>query len=240
MRFRKRGRHARAGRAAHPGLLGIVLVVGVALTVGGSEDRSPPAPVPPAPTPAGLDVLAPVRPTRPPITASPAPERTRLALLDGAWYTYANTVEMRFALDPPDQDAFPPLPAGSGEGRRIVYANAQQRVWVVGEDGRVLDSYLVSGRRGVPRPGTYRVFSKSEVAWAGHDGITMRYMVRFARGRSLAIGFHSIPVTASGRPLQTEEDLGSFRSAGCVRQTLDKAIQLYLFADIGTTVVVTP
>lgn len=73
---------------------------------------------------------------------------------------------------------------------------------------------------------------------AGHDGITMEYMVRFAHGRSLAIGFHSIPVYASGRPLQTEAELGQYRSAGCVRQRLPQAAQLYGWADVGTTVVV--
>ena len=135
---------------------------------------------------------------------------------------------------------FPALPAGAGAGRRVVYSNSEQRVWWVEENEVVVQSYAVSGRRGVPRPGTYRVFSKSPVAWAGHDGITMNHMVRFARGTRLAIGFHSIPRYANGTPLQTEAELGGYRSAGCVRQADADAAALYEWAEIGTTVVVTP
>lgn len=142
------------------------------------------------------------------------------------------------APEPPPPSPFPALPASSGHGRRVVYSNSRQRVWLVEADGIVADSYLVSGRRGVPSPGVFQVFSKSPKAWAGHDGITMNYMVRFARGSRLAIGFHAIPRYSNGRPLQTEAQLGTFRSAGCVRQADDKARALYEWAPIGTTVVV--
>ena len=138
----------------------------------------------------------------------------------------------------PDRWTGPALPANSGSGRRIVYSNSAQRIWLVGADERVEDSWLVSGRRGVPRPGTYSVFSKSRHTTAGHDGIRMEYMVRFAHGRRLAIGFHSIPVYANGRPMQTEAELGQYRSAGCVRQRHPQAKQLYEWAPVGTTVVV--
>lgn len=133
---------------------------------------------------------------------------------------------------------WPLAPANSGAGRRIVYGNSAQRVWMVDQHDLVVDTYLVSGRAGVPAPGTYSVFSKSELAWAGHDGITMRWMVRFAHGQSLAIGFHGIPRYADGRPLQSESELGAYRSAGCVRQADHKAQQLYGWAPVGTTVVV--
>jgi len=138
-------------------------------------------------------------------------------------------------LAEPDDTA--PVPEGSGAGRRIVYSNSAQRVWVIEDDETVVDTYLISGREGVPDPGVYEVFSKSEVAYAGHDGITMRYMVRFTYAESgLAIGFHSIPNTAGGEPLQTEEQLGEFHSAGCVRQSLGHAAALFEWADEGTTV----
>lgn len=132
-----------------------------------------------------------------------------------------------------------PVPSESGSGRRIVYSNSQQRVWIIEADETVTDTYLVSGREGVPDPGVYEVFSKSETAYAGHDGITMRYMVRFTRAESgLAIGFHSIPNRANGEPMQTEEQLGEFHSAGCVRQSLGQAAALYEWAGEGTQVVV--
>lgn len=140
----------------------------------------------------------------------------------------------------PPLPAHPPVPAGSGQGRRIVYDNTAQRVWLVEADESVDDSYLVSGRRDTPDPGVYTVYSKSERAWAGHGGITMDHMVRFAHGRSLAIGFHSIPVRSNGDPLQTIDQLGTHQSAGCVRQSPVKAEHLYGWAEIGTTVVVLP
>lgn len=133
---------------------------------------------------------------------------------------------------------FAPVPADSGSGRRIVYSNTAQRVWLIEDDGTIRDSYLVSGRRNTPSAGTYSVYSKSEKAWAGHDGITMNHMVRFARGRRLAIGFHSIPTYSNGLPMQTLQQLGTHQSAGCVRQESGKAEALYHWADIGTTVVV--
>lgn len=130
-----------------------------------------------------------------------------------------------------------PVPEDSGSGKRIVYANSAQRVWIVDGDGSVVDTYLISGREGVPDPGVYEVFSKSEIAYAGHDGITMRFMVRFTYAESgLAIGFHSIPNTAGGEPFQTEEQLGEFHSAGCVRQSLGHSAALYEWADEGTIV----
>jgi len=133
---------------------------------------------------------------------------------------------------------WPLAPANTGEGRRIVYGNSAHRVWLVDQYNLVVDTYLVSGRAGTPAAGTYSVYSKSEQAWAGHDGITMRWMVRFAHGSNLAIGFHSIPRDADGRPLQSESQLGTYRSSGCVRQADHKAQFLYGWAPVGTKVVV--
>ncbi len=132
----------------------------------------------------------------------------------------------------------PSLPPNSGAGRRIVYSNAQQRVWLVGESGVVEHTYLVSGRVGTPASGTYRIFSKSRYASSG--AVRMEYMMRFARGRRLAIGFHSIPVRRNGSLLQTLDQLGTHRSHGCVRQRIDQARLAWDWAPVGTTVVVTP
>lgn len=137
------------------------------------------------------------------------------------------------------QSTLPPPPAGSGDGRRVVYANGAQRVWLVESDDSIVGSWLVSGRRGVPRPGGYAVFSRSRWSSALGGSVRMEFMVRFARGRSLAIGFHSIPVGRGGRPIQSEAQLGTFRSRGCVRQARADAARLWDFAPIGTPVVVT-
>jgi len=140
---------------------------------------------------------------------------------------------------PPQAPApWPQTPPNSGAGRRIIYGGSAQRVWMIDEWNLVVDTYLVSGKANTPVPGTYSVFSKSERAWAGYDGITMRWMIRFAQGTDLAIGFHSIPRDAQGRPLQTEAQLGTYRSSGCVRQADHKAEALYRWAPVGTKVVV--
>lgn len=145
----------------------------------------------------------------------------------------------RTGTAPPEAPPWWPLaPANSGSGRRIVYGNSAHRVWMVDQHNLVVDTYLVSGRASTPAAGTYSVYSKSERAWAGHDGITMQWMVRFAHGSTLAIGFHAIPRYADGRPLQSESQLGTYQSSGCIRQADHKAAALYAWAPIGTTVVV--
>ena len=143
---------------------------------------------------------------------------------------------------PPTPQPAPPtapgVPAGSGSGKRIVYCVRCQRVWLVEGNQALLTTYRVSGRAGVPRKGNYKVFSRSERAIAGSRRSTLQYMVRFARGRTLAIGFHAIPRDLKGRPIQAESDLGNFRSLGCVRQSDSNALILWNFAPLGTRVVV--
>jgi lipoprotein-anchoring transpeptidase ErfK/SrfK len=130
------------------------------------------------------------------------------------------------------------LPFNSGSGRRVVYSMEQQRVWWVEGDGSVVHTYLVSGRYKTPGEGTYRVFSKSRYTTAIGGGASMQWMVRFAQGSGAAIGFHSIPVNRRGQPLQSENELGSYRSHGCVRQSNWNAALLYEWAPVGTQVVV--
>ena len=130
-------------------------------------------------------------------------------------------------------------PAASGAGRRVVFAIGAQRVWLVGPDGAVQATYLVSGSRTHNlRPGQYAVYSRSRWAVGVDDSGAMQYFVRFTRGAHAAIGFHSIP-TKDGRPLQTRAQLGTPRSHGCIRQALPDAVRLWHFAPVGTPVVVT-
>lgn len=133
----------------------------------------------------------------------------------------------------------PPYPQ-VGSGKRIIYSNSAQRVWLIDANEKLVDTYLVSGRVGIPHYATYSVFSKSVNAWAPYGGITMKHMVRFVRpntwGNQWSYGFHSIPRYSNGQPLQTEAQLGTHRSGGCVRQADHKAYALYLWAEIGTTV----
>ncbi len=133
----------------------------------------------------------------------------------------------------------PPYP-NVGSGKRIIYSNSAQRVWLIDWNDNLVDTYLVSGRVGIPHYATYKVFSKSVNAWAPYGGITMKHMVRFVRpgtwGNQWSYGFHSIPRYSDGTPMQTEAQLGTHRSGGCVRQADYKAAALFAWAPIGTTV----
>jgi hypothetical protein len=134
----------------------------------------------------------------------------------------------------------PPLPYPAvGSGRRVIYANREARVWFVEATGELAKTHQVSGRRGVPNPGRYNVYSKSRYAWAPYDGITMEYMVRFAR-EEWPYGFHSIPINPDNSPLQTREQLGTLRSGGCVRQDFDDAEFTFGWTDVGTRVIMLP
>jgi lipoprotein-anchoring transpeptidase ErfK/SrfK len=131
------------------------------------------------------------------------------------------------------------VPADSGDGRRVVFSQSRQRVWLIGERGKVQRTYLVSGSvYDNLDPGSYQVYSRSEQAWGIDDSGTMKYFVRFAQGDHAAIGFHDIPVD-DGKPVQTVKQLGTPLSHGCIRQKEADAVALWEFAPIGTDVVVT-
>lgn len=132
------------------------------------------------------------------------------------------------------------LPEGSGSGRRVVFSEGQQRVWLVEKGGSVARTYLVSGSiYDNLDPGTYAVYSRSEQAWGIDDSGTMKYFVRFTKGdNNAAIGFHDIPVD-DGAKVQTVDQLGTPLSHGCIRQKRTDAKALWAFAPLGTKVVVT-
>lgn len=132
------------------------------------------------------------------------------------------------------------LPADSGTGKRVVFSQSRQRVWLVSDGSDVQRTYPVSGSiYDNLHPGTFQVYSRSEDAWGVDDSGTMKYFVRFTQGDSgAAIGFHDIPIK-DGHLVQTESQLGTPLSHGCIRQRRADAIALWKFAPLGTTVVVT-
>jgi hypothetical protein len=135
------------------------------------------------------------------------------------------------------------IPSRSGHGRRIVFSQHLQRVWLIGSRANGADdverTYLVSGSvKDNLQPGSYSVYSRSRWAVGVDDSGVMQYFVRFTEGPTgAAIGFHSIP-THDGTPLQTRAQLGTPQSHGCIRQNLPDAIALWRFAPVGTKVVV--
>lgn len=136
--------------------------------------------------------------------------------------------------------ALPQPPAGSGEGRRIVFDQSEQRVWLMAAGGEVQRSYLVTGsNRGNVRPGEYRVQSKTRYARAYNGSGSFEFFVRFTSGRKAPIGFHSVTVNRSGELVHARADLGTPRTPGCVELWRDEAEVLWEFAPLGTPVVVT-
>ena len=134
----------------------------------------------------------------------------------------------------------PALPyPDEGSGRRIILTDSGQRVWLVEGTGELAKTHQVSGRRGVPGVGRYNVYSKSRYAWAPYDGITMEFMVRFARGE-WPYGFHSIPVRPGDDPMQVPAQLGTHRSGGCVRQLWDDAEAVFEWSEVGDRVILIP
>ncbi|HAF69599.1 MAG TPA: hypothetical protein DCL16_10795 [Acidimicrobiaceae bacterium] len=132
----------------------------------------------------------------------------------------------------------PGVPQDSGSGRRVIFSNQRHRVWLVEGDGSISGNFFVSGRADKPVPGSYQVFSKSRHTIAGHDDIRMEYMVRFTWGVEQAIGFHNIPIDGFGEAMQSEAQLGTYRSEGCVRLRDDQAAKLFAWAGVGTQVLV--
>jgi peptidoglycan hydrolase-like protein with peptidoglycan-binding domain len=135
----------------------------------------------------------------------------------------------------------PPLPDGSGSGRRVVYDRAGQRVWAVSADGDIIRSWLVSGSKySNEMPGTHTVYSRSERSTAWNGKAWLPQMIRYQETAIGHIGFHAIPLHVSDNsPYQTTDELGTRLSGGCQRQANEDAAFLWAFADVGTKVVVT-
>jgi L,D-transpeptidase catalytic domain len=131
----------------------------------------------------------------------------------------------------------PPLPANSGSGRRIVYSNAQQRIWLVEANGQVSQSFLVSGKHGLPAVGTYHVFAKFALEPDG--SLFLPWTLKFDPLPSGGVvNIHGIPLNRAMQPIEPDFLLGTPESHGCVRLSQVNAEFVYNWAPLGTTVVV--
>lgn len=134
-----------------------------------------------------------------------------------------------------------PPPANTGTGKRIVYCNSCQKVWLVDETDYVFATFSVSGRRGAPSAGVYHVMRKLEMGRSkAHPDLRLPYFVGFAWGSTTDIGFHGIPLRPDGSQIESDTQLGQPLSSGCVREHQWAAKLLYDWTPEGTTVVVTP
>jgi lipoprotein-anchoring transpeptidase ErfK/SrfK len=132
----------------------------------------------------------------------------------------------------------PALPPNSGTGRRIVYSNKQQRMWLVEANGVVWHTFLVSGRHGLPSVGVHQVYSKVTSSPSGN--LTLPWTLRFAVSSSgNPIDIHGIPLEPNGTPIEPDSLLGTPQSHGCIRMNQADAKFVWDWSTIGTTVVVT-
>lgn len=122
------------------------------------------------------------------------------------------------------------VPAGSGEGKRVVYALGAKRVWLVDESGKASRSFEVTPSTVDPAPGDYAVTSRA-AAVLGSDGVRIVKVVRFAVTDGVAIGFSAAADGSTPPP-----DPGS--RTGGVRESLADADALWDFAALGSPVVV--
>lgn len=122
------------------------------------------------------------------------------------------------------------LPARSGQGERVVYSLGDDRVWLVGDGGRVTRTYTVSPSTVDPAPGTYRVTSRSKRI-TGSDGIPVEHVVRFAAVEGTVIGF-SAAVDGS------TPDLDPGVRTGGIREKRADGAEMWKFATIGRKIVV--
>ena len=166
---------------------------------------------------------------------------TELDRFENAWQSGYSSIEAAMIANSEHRGVMPSIPEGSGSGERVVYSLTGQRVWLVADDGYLIDSYLVSGRDWMPNVGTFRVWGKARRTRGYDPDYTMNFMVRFAVGsHGGTIGFHDLPLYR-GRPVQTLDDLGTANlSGGCVRQDSYHARMMFSWTEIGTTVVVIP
>jgi hypothetical protein len=147
----------------------------------------------------------------------------------------AHTV-VKTALTKDRVNPYPLPPANSGAGRRVVYCNSCQRVWLIEADGWVYSSYIVSGRRNYPRNGTYKVIRRVNPGYS--HTLRLPYFVGFTYGNTTDVGFHGIPLQPGGRPIESDSQLGTPLSHGCVRESQFFARVMWDWASMGTTVVV--
>jgi hypothetical protein len=123
-----------------------------------------------------------------------------------------------------------PVPAASGSGVRIVYALGERRIWLVGEDDKVIRTYEVVPSSVSPAPGQYAVTSRS-ARIAGSDGVPVEHVVRFTAVDGVVVGF-SAAVDGS------MPDPGAGQKTGGIRAKRADGKALWTFAAIGTKIVV--
>ena len=122
------------------------------------------------------------------------------------------------------------LPARSGTGQRVVYSVDDDRVWLVGADGKVRRTFEVTPGTVDPKPDTYSVTSRTG-SITGSDGAAVENVVRFANVDGVTIGFSAAVDGSTSAP-------DSSKKLGGIRESRADGNAMWEFATIGTKVIV--
>lgn len=122
------------------------------------------------------------------------------------------------------------LPAFSGTGERVVYDLGRNRVWLMEAGQEVKRTFRVRPSTVDPKPGTYKVESRAAHV-TGSDGVPVENVVRFASSQGTAIGFSAALDGSMPKPEPGQ-------STGGIRERRADGEAMWLFATIGTKVVV--
>ena len=135
-----------------------------------------------------------------------------------------------------------PVPAGSGQGRRIVISQKQNWVWLVDSRGRTLTQGGMVDNTGELAPGSYAVgsycgrASRIKLNQSTSGNVWLDNFVRFA---PCGIGFHRIPrYKSTGRQIHADWVLGTnmSQSHGCIRLSRGLSLKVWSFTDQRTPV----
>ncbi|MGX4690356.1 hypothetical protein [Streptomyces sp. JNUCC 63] len=122
------------------------------------------------------------------------------------------------------------LPDGSGTGERVVYSVDDDRVWLVGPDNKVRNTFGVNPGSVDPTPGTYAVVSRSK-AITGTDGVPVEHVVRFTDVGGVVIGFSAAVDGSAPTPDPAVK-------TGGIRESRADGEAMWMFATVGQKVVV--
>jgi hypothetical protein len=123
-----------------------------------------------------------------------------------------------------------PVPAHSGSGLRVVYSLGADRVWLVGDTGKVTRTFTVAPGTVDPASGTYTVTSRT-ASGTGGDGVAIEHVVRFATSGGVIIGFSAARDGSKPSPDPSQK-------TGGIRERRGDGTALWELAVIGTKVVV--
>jgi len=126
-------------------------------------------------------------------------------------------------------------PSPSSNGKYILVSISEQHLYAY-DDGQLVYSFLAStGIGNSTRAGSFQVLDKIPNAYGANWNIWMPNWMGIYWSGSLENGIHALPILPGGGRLWAGY-LGTPISYGCVVLGVDESLQLYDWADVGTTV----